>query len=149
MQCEICGERHATVDVEIDGTKFKVCENCSRFGTVIHKQQPVVRGAHQEIPVREHYEEDILPDFAEKIRNVREKLGLSRKEFAQKVNERVGVIEQIESGRRLPNIKVAKKIEKQFNIRLLGTVVEPETKTLSLPVTTLGDRVVIKEKAQK
>jgi len=147
MQCEICGERHAVAEADVDGTKFKVCENCGRFGKLIKKPSRV-KSPHA-VVVREDKEDEILPDFASRVRSAREKSGLNRKEFAQKINEKLGVIEQIESGKRLPNIQVAKKIERHFNIRLLGSVVEPETTTSSLPEMTLGDQVVMKKKARK
>lgn len=144
MQCEICGEGRAVLKAEIDGTKFNVCEKCSRFGKVI--QKPEIRSTTPRKFVNTKTEQEILPDFASRIRQAREKAGLSRKEFAQMLNETQGVIEQLESGKRLPNIKVAKKIETHFKIRLVGSVVEPETTTTCLPEMTLGDRVVMKKK---
>ena len=148
MQCEICGEGRAVLKANVDGTNFEVCEKCSRFGKIIHKPEVRLRSQVRSF-VNEKTEQEILPDFAQRIRQAREKAGLSRKEFAQKLNETQGVIEQLESGKRLPNLKVAKKIETQFRIRLIGSVVEPETTTTNLPEMTLGDRVVIKKKGPR
>ncbi|MBR9681356.1 MAG: TIGR00270 family protein [Candidatus Altiarchaeota archaeon] len=147
MLCEICGERKANSNSKIDGTNFRVCENCNRFGKVIHKPAPLKKSGSSFIEVKTELE--ILPDFPKRIRSAREASGLNRKEFAQRLNEKVGVIEQIESGKRLPNVQVAKKIERHFNIQLIGSVVETETQTSSLPKMTLGDQVVMKTKGRK
>ena len=144
MLCEICGERPAEGESEVDGLKLKVCSKCSKFGAKVYR--PATQSSTSKPVLRDEKEVEVLPDFAERIRKAREGAGITRKEFAEKINEKQGVIEQIESGKRLPNIQVARKIEKHFSIRLLGSVVQPETKTTSLPELTLGDRVVIKKK---
>jgi len=140
--CEICGEKVAVAEANVDGVKMKVCEGCSKFGNRIEKRE-VKSGRRNHIP--DEREEDILPDFPQKVRDARNAAGLTRKEFAEKLNEKVGVIENIEAGKRLPSLSLAKKIEKTFSIRLVGSITSPETKTNSLPGMTLGDLVKVKD----
>ncbi len=97
----------------------------------------------------ERYE--VVPDYAERVRRARERLGMSQEELAIRVKERVNVIKRIEAGTLTPTVDLAKRLEKVLGIKLLEPVVEEE---LGAQATrrrrgefelTLGDIVEIRE----
>jgi len=98
----------------------------------------------------ERYE--VVPDYAERVRRARERLGMSQEELAIRVKEKVNVIKRIEAGTLVPPVDLARRLEKVLGIKLLEPVVEEE------PVAggggrrrrdefelTLGDIVEIRE----
>ncbi len=101
----------------------------------------------------ERYE--VVPDYAERVRRARERLGMSQEELAIRVKEKVNVIKRIEAGTLVPPVDLARRLEKVLGIKLLEPVVEEET--LAAPSgggrrrrsedfeLTLGDIVEIRE----
>jgi putative transcription factor len=65
----------------------------------------------------EKYQVD--PDYAEIIRNGRERLAITQDELAMKILERRNVIASIERGVLMPEIKVARKLEKLLGVKIL------------------------------
>ncbi|AEM38888.1 transcriptional regulator, XRE family [Pyrolobus fumarii 1A] len=99
----------------------------------------------------ERYE--VVPDFAERVRRARERLGLSQEELAVRVKERVNVIKRIEAGTLVPTVDLARRLEKVLGIKLLEPVVEEDVelgvsgsrRKRSEFELTLGDIVEIRE----
>ena len=143
MLCEICGERKAVTTIEIDGVELRVCSNCAKLGRKVPRKEKVSMPRKR---ITEKEELDIMPDFAEKIRRAREKMGLSREELAKKINEKESLIEKIESGKRLPDLKLARKLEKFLGIRIVGKVSGGEVVRKALPPATLGDIAEVRVK---
>lgn len=56
------------------------------------------------------------------IRDVRNALGLSQKEFAQKANEKLSVIQDYESGKAIPNPQILAKFERILGVKLRGKI---------------------------
>ncbi len=72
----------------------------------------------------ERYE--VVPDYAERVRRARERLGMSQEELAIRVKERVNVIKRIEAGTLVPTVDLARRLEKVLGIKLLEPVVEED-----------------------
>ena len=170
MRCEICGqsiEEGKSKRTKIDGSIMEVCEDCSKFG-VMQKQAPkakiipskgkessVANGTnrHRRSP-RPMYSldeptEELVEDFEIMVRKARESKGLSREELGEKIYEKVSVINRIESGKMVPDIKLAKKLEKSLNITLIEKISDLDLenfKNKSSGGPTLGDIVKIKKK---
>jgi len=142
MLCEICGEREATTKVELEGIVLRVCRNCAKFGSEVAERVERVKKRK----IRESVEEDILPDFANRIREAREKKGVSRNELAAMINEKVSVIEKVEAGKMLPDEKLTKKLEKVLGIKIKGAVNHGEPRRVELPPATLGDVAEVRTK---
>ncbi len=71
------------------------------------------------------------------------------KSLVKKIYEKVSVINRIESGKMVPDIKLAKKLEKILNITLIEKISDMELedfKNVSSGGPTLGDIVKIKKK---
>ena len=63
--------------------------------------------------------DELVEDFNVMVRQARESKGWTREELGAKINERVSVINRIESGKMEPDSKLAKKLEKTLNITLI------------------------------
>ena len=90
----------------------------------------------------------ILPALR-KARNAR---GLNQDQFAQKLNEKPSLLRRIEAGKVEPTIKLAKKIEDVYNIKLIKQVdeIEPTAKQSQYMKkssgSSLGDIAYVKKK---
>jgi len=135
MLCEMCGKRVTFCKkVMIEEVPLQVCSECAKFGMEQTKKQeeqpqgpkPVIA---QRLEVREKRakprdvlenveKEELVDDFPARIRNARSKLGLSQKDLAMKMNERVGLLQKIETGNMRPDEKLIAKLQKELSIVL-------------------------------
>ncbi len=139
MQCEMCGKQvQRTHRVLIDGAVLNLCPSCSRFGKILdvkeetksikyvtrtpitHHVNKTVRETRRHWVKKENVESlEIEPDYPSIIKEAREKLGWTHEELANKLQEKKNLIGKIERGELMPSIKLARKIEKLLNVKLL------------------------------
>jgi putative transcription factor len=145
--CEVCGSplRASPNRVEIDGAIMVVCNNCARLGKQVGPPAPVVspisnrvmrgnpmrmnpmQGALRTMaqrPIEPEYEVD--PDYSLKIRQAREKLGLSQEQLGNLLNEKPSVIKMVESKKLKPDITLTRKLMHELKINLLVSLSELE-----------------------
>jgi putative transcription factor len=148
MECEMCGRKiDKSHKVRIDNAILNVCDACSKFGVPVdsarsynalassqNKQfavrMPEKRPARvqpyktQKKPRKKpvDYESmDIVDDYAELIKDARERLSWTQEDLAKKILERKNVLSNIERGELMPDIKIAKKLERLLGIKLITT----------------------------
>jgi len=115
MQCELCGKKEAEFSALIEGVELKVCSSCAKHGQVLKKPAYAEnRKVRVELP-----EFVIVENFAEIIKKKRESMNLTQEDFAKKVNQKLSLMQNIESGHIKPTIDVAKKLEKILGIKLV------------------------------
>jgi len=114
--CEICGFKEASVNVRIDSAILNACEDCAKSGKVIDAPRQVQQFAP--IVSKPSAEELVVSDFGKVIGQARQRSGLKQDELANKLNEKLPVVQAAESGKRC-DIKLAKKLEKFFGIKLV------------------------------
>lgn len=138
MICEMCGKNVTFLrKVTIEGVALEVCSECAKFGVESKKEAPKEQGPKpiiaQRLEDREKRgrprdvlerldKEDIVEDFAKRIRIAREKAGLSQKDLAMKINERVTILSKIESAQMRPDEKIIAKLQKELGIVLKENV---------------------------
>ncbi len=165
-ECPICGSIiwGKGQRVLLEGAKITVCHNCAQHGIKIQKP-PMSKHikksyshnkkSHPKRPMLKKPNVDeleIIQDYAKKIRNVRSSLGLNQDQFAQKLNEKPSLLRRIEAGKVEPTIKLARKIENVYKIKILKKTTEIEAKVESNKYmkkssgTSLGDIAFIKRK---
>lgn len=167
--CEMCGrpvrDEKLLRTMFIEGALLRVCESC--YQKIVKKATPesllkamakasaqqrrvsTSRWSKTRIPRRILEEEfEVVPDYAKRIREARERLGWTTKVLAEKVREKESVIRRIESGRLKPPIDLARRLERILGIKLLEPVVEEPIKYSGGPsgedYFTIGDLIQIK-----
>ncbi len=164
----MCGQlipRGGAKKVYVEGALITVCLRCySKIGKKsiqeikkelkLQTKPKPQRIASPRRPLRRRtiYEEyEVVSDYAERIKKAREAMGWSHKVLAEKVRESENIIKRIESGKLIPDIALARKLEKVLKIKLLEPIVE-ETEYYAPPSKikttelTLGDIVSIRKK---
>ncbi len=71
-------------------------------------------------------EYDVDPDYSLKIRQAREKQGLSQDQLGMLLNEKPSVIKMVESKKLKPDIALTRKLMHQLKINLLVSMSELE-----------------------
>jgi putative transcription factor len=99
----------------------------------------------------ERYE--IVKDYSEKIRRAREAMGLSTRDLANMIKESENIVKRIESGRLVPPIDLARRIENVLKIQLVVPSVDQELEESKAPKQvsadlTLGDIIQIRKREQ-
>ena len=126
VHCEVCGRSiERPVKSEIEGVIMKVCSRCARFGTV-KKDYPskAVAGKPRVAPTSTGFKKkekvlECVDNYSTLIRTAREKKGMKREDLGRIMNEKASVIARLESRGMVPDIKLARKIEKALGIRIL------------------------------
>jgi putative transcription factor len=136
--CEVCGSplRASPNRVEIDGAVMIVCNNCSKLGRPLGPAIPTqgrvspVQNALRTMAQRPiqpiEVEFDVDPEYYLKIRQAREKLGLSQEQLGQLLNEKPSVIKMVESKKLKPDLTLTRKFMHQLKINLLVSLSELE-----------------------
>ena len=164
MVCEMCGKDITFCKkVVIEGVLLEVCTECAKFGTEADKRQTTETGPKPIVKQRlerrekrftpkdvysEAVSEELVEDFAARVRNARSKKGMTQKELAMKLNEKQTIISKIESGSMRPDEKLIRKLQKELGI-VLKEKVQGEVTARSTGTTTgtltLADLITVKK----
>ncbi len=143
--CNLCGKETELVTAIIEGTELKVCNNCARHGKVLRKPQEFTKRVFIQ---KKEIEYNIVENYAELIRKKREKLQLTQEDFSKKLNERLSIMQKIENSQMKPPIGLAKKLEKELDIKLLEEVKESSAETTKekKEAFTIGDFIKVRKR---
>lgn len=152
INCDLCGKTdESLVRALIEDVELNVCSGCSRFGKVLGPvKTPELQRKTKESRAFEEKEEKIemlVENYAEIVKKKREAMGLSQKDFANRINEKESTIHKIETGAFEPQLNLAKKLEKVLGVKLIE---EYEEKREALERKggerfTLGDFINVKK----
>ena len=148
--CDLCGKNADYLDDAIvEGSMVKVCQGCKKFGKVVSVAKPLIKDEPRKTfnvqGLRE--EEFISQDYSEKIKNSREALNMTQEQLAKELGEKLSTVHKLEIGHMTPSIKLAKKIEQFFRIKLTYKQMPEQAKKLDLKNNslTIGDLLKIKK----
>jgi len=148
--------------VIIESVKMIVCIDCAKLGSAhweAKREYPrhlPKTGAKKTLtktsPIKRRHEEifgtlNLVEDFGLRIRQAREKRGLIYEDLGRRIGEKVSVLKKIESGKMMPDQKLATKLEHELKIKLLVPSMERgATISFSPPSSgvTLGEIVHLK-----
>ena len=167
-ECPICGGKiwGKGEYVLLEGAKITVCQSCAQYGEKIKKKpsllntkkinysKPVYTSKKYRSKESEIESIDIVPDYPNRIRNARASRNLNQDQFAQKLNEKPSLIRRIEAGKVEPTVKLAKKIEQIYNIKLLKKTdeiklaIETDKYMKKTKASSLGDIAFIKKRKE-
>jgi putative transcription factor len=169
MRCEVCGRKiHSSpITAVIEGARLTVCVECSKHGRIVTqdeytpKPKPLGKpSAHipimaqkKKTEIKVEITQEIIEDYTTKIRQAREKLGLTHEQLGKKINEKTSVIAKLETGKISPNNILATKLEHALKIKLLTPITEEKT-PMQMPKTasrelTLGDLIQFDNKSSE
>jgi len=143
-----------------------VCGECAKLGSVFWeaKTEPRMKKIARRLPqpalaprqqpsisVEESVE--LIDDFGAKVRQSREKLGMSHEDLGKKISEKVSVLRKIESGKMTPDNLLIEKLQHALKIKLLVPVSEPKVPSKVLAsrpsAPTLGDIAQVKKEKER
>lgn len=168
MRCEVCGRKifGKPYKVIIEEAKLTVCNECSKHGKIYYEEEkpkaapqlkPKATLPSSRIQAKMPQEPtvdtniELAENFDAKIRQAREKLGLSHEDLGKKLNAKVSLLRKIETGKIKPDNKLVTKLEHILKIKLLVPAREEKipqtksTKTMSRELT-LGDLIQLDKK---
>lgn len=132
----------------IEGAIVDACDKCSNFGIKVNiGQESAYKAIKKTIKISElgNVDLELVPEYGRIIARVREDKGLTRYDFARKINEKESVIKRLEEEVFEPEEELIKRIEDFLDIRLReryeGVVLrQREKKRIDL---TVGDVVEV------
>ncbi len=130
MECDICGKREASFIVEIEGAKMAACRGCAYHGNIVLSLEenpgaPKPAG-RMNAPKVLKLEEDLVEGYGKTVRRARESRNMKIEELANQINEKASYLDKMENESiRIP-IKIAKKLERALNIKILEKVEDSE-----------------------
>jgi putative transcription factor len=115
--------------------------------------QPMIAPRKQP-PIVAEESVELVVDFSSKVRQARERLGLSHEDLGRKINEKVSVLRKIESAKMTPDNLLIEKLQHALKIKLMVPVSEPKVPTKALASSrpsapTLGDIALVKKEKEK
>ncbi len=169
MNCEICGSeiKGQPLKVKIDNSLMMTCKECSKYGKVQKKPQTKKiktikrtkktkknqgsqkRQNNKRRNRRDQEEYELCDNYTTLIRQARENKKLTQKKLGEKIYEKESVIAHIESGKMVPDNKLAHKLENILNIKIMEKVESDEREHIDVArykEATLGDIANIKYK---
>ena len=155
MYCEVCGNEIVGKPARslVEGATLIVCQQCSSLGKVLpgfpergprtaRITHPGPAPSHTRTPLeslpKSVEESDLVEDYAQVVKEGREKLGLSQTDLAFKAKEKLTVIQKIELGKMMPTMRLTKELEHILRVKLLAPRGELEVSTV--PVRQAGPR---------
>ncbi|MBT8172338.1 TIGR00270 family protein [Candidatus Bathyarchaeota archaeon] len=165
MQCEVCGRQiyDAPIRAIIENAKMTVCPKCEKLcsGYWEPKPQPKIKKSKPFQPIQPFKKRkrpvmvsetlELINNLPQLVRKSREKMGMSHEDLGKKTREKVSVLRKIESGKMVPDLSLAEKLEHTLKIKLRVPTKDPEAQisTSSKPnATTLGDLIKFKVKKE-
>ncbi len=167
VRCEVCGRKIRTTPVTalIEGARLTVCPECSKHGKIVVEEEKVALPTTLKTPIPQthiHLQpkkaskasvdtgNELVDDYDAKIRQAREKTGLSHEDLGKKINEKASVLRKIETRKMAPDNTLVAKLEHTLKIKLIAQVadekvVKKETKAPSRELS-LGDLIKIDDK---
>jgi putative transcription factor len=168
LRCEVCGRKiyGKPYRVIIEEAKLTVCTECSKHGKIIWEEEPQPKTTmpktqtavpplkiQSKKPVATTVDttQELVENFHIKIRQAREKLGISHEDLGKKINEKVSLLRKIETGKMTPDNLLVTKLEHTLKIKLLAPTSEEKISQLKIPKSasrelTLGDLIKLDKK---
>lgn len=131
--CEMCGKELPSLRrALIEGTAMSVCGDCVKFGVEQAGAKTEVTGRSRTTAALENraargrtrdvfadMPEELVEDYGARVRDARNRMGLSVEDVGKRINERQSDLSRVESGAYHPPDTLVRKLEKFFGIKLM------------------------------
>ncbi len=145
--CKLCGQDADSLKkVKIEGATLKVCDSCSDMGEEVGTSKKRKKKTRSR-SARPRSEKVLVNDYGSRIKEAREEEGISIKELADELNEKVSLLSKLEKEDLKPDNSLAKKIEDRLGIDLYTTptVHDHDAPSSDSRKATLGDVAEVKD----
>jgi putative transcription factor len=170
LQCEVCGRKiiGKSYNVIIERAKLTVCNECAKLGKTYYEEPKpkttLPRLKTKAAPLRVQSKKpqapvvdtslELVENYDVKIRQAREKIGLSHEELGKRINEKVSLLRKIETGKMTPDNRLATMLEHALKVKLIVQAKEetvPQTKVAKIAghELTLGDLIELGKKQKE
>lgn len=137
----MCGSETTDSDViKVEGAELRVCSSCSTHGTVVESEddsgEQTTKYSTQssststtdntssadtsETGSLDDDLDEIVPDYAERLVEAREAMGIGQAELAEEINEKASRVRKVEQGDVLPSDALRKKLERALDVSLVA-----------------------------
>lgn len=122
----MCGKEGNFDDYKLEGAVLSLCNNCNKGAKYIPRKKTQVTQSGLKKQYDHSYERSdeeqirvVVDDFARLIKNKRNSLNLTIEKFASLINEKSTLMNKLESGKLVPSLKIAEKLERALNMKLI------------------------------
>jgi putative transcription factor len=129
----MCGKESDNLQqATVEGTKMRVCGNCSDFGVEEVGEEGEVTGRSKVTKsleerqkrqssrdVYDEHQEELVPDYGDRVREAREARGWSQDDLAKHLKEKASVIKKVENQSRQPRDELVDLLEKELDVTLM------------------------------
>src|SRR3989338_6150536 len=132
MNCDLCGKEGELYKALVEGSQLTVWGSCAKYGKVMGRARtalPEKKRAAEQPPRKEEAIELVIADFGKLLKAKREQLGLSQKDFAQKIAERESVLHRMETGEVTPTLDRARELERMLGMKLVEQIKDEPVQT--------------------
>ncbi len=132
MGCEICGaDAKDLQEVIFAGTRVLACRKCIREHrlTVVKRRVDKIRDSllnvrrntrpSRRVRVPKTVDYELVEDYGRIIKAARERSGLTQEDLARHVGVKLSYIKKVEQGKLVPELSIAKKLEKVLGVKIL------------------------------
>lgn len=120
MHCELCGKKTKLFKAIVESTELTVCASCGQYGKILKPaRQDVQKNKKTKPKIVSETVETIVPDYAKRIREARQKRGMPQKDFAKLLSIKESLLHKLENGSIEPSLVLAKKLERELRISLV------------------------------
>ena len=152
MRCEVCGREISGAPLRriIEGGRLMVCGECAQFSSgewtpTRPRAPPKARVPRSEFEDLERL--TLVEDFGRKIREARQREGLTVEDLAKKIGEKESVLKNLEKEELMPSEDLVKKLHNVLKIALLVSEEPSSAPKTSKPAgpRTLGDVIKLRQ----
>ena len=116
MICELCGKNtNKLYKVLIEGTILNVCEDCKKYGKPVDEKGNVIE---KKVEIKEIVGEVVDENYNKILIKYREEHNLKQEDMAKLLGIKENLYKAIENKKIIPDLNLAKKIEKILNIKI-------------------------------
>jgi putative transcription factor len=115
--CELCGKSTDKLyTVYIEGTILNVCKDCLRYGKSVNENENIIK--ENKLKIKEIVGEVIDENYNRILIKYREEHKLRQEDMAKLLGIKESLYKSIENKKIIPDINLAKKIEKTLGIKI-------------------------------
>ena len=115
--CELCGKSTDKLyKVYIEGTILNVCADCLKYGKLVDENGNIIK--ENKLEIKEIVGEVVDEDYNKILIKYREEHKLKQEDMAKLLGIKESLYKSIENKKIIPDINLAKKIEKTLEIKI-------------------------------